>query len=453
MIAAVRRAAVIVVGITVLNACASDTSVVSEPSVTVTTTVTEAAAAAITEATTTTTEATTTTTEATTTTTEATTTTTEATTTTTEATTTTTEATTTTTEATTTTQATTTTTKPPCTFETAIAQALPSVVQVVTDQGTGTAFYYAEDWLVTAAHVVVDAERITLHSDTDTPAELAAWDSTVDVAFLHAPGASGEPIPWGYDTELQPGSELVIVGYPSGVTGSASVTDGRLSRMVQHPGYLTFLQTNAAVNPGNSGGPVINECGEVVGMIISKLVSIDIEGIAYAIGITTIEATVDSLGGTEPEPPPSFDWMSEDATCMDREEQEWLQSVIAELNLIAMVDGHFIELWNQAVAEEWNLVENDPTWLQAAVALSFRYEQPALALLDLLPAPSAGLRDSGHLLRAFGDSVAEFGQEMPRILWSPPVDFGLADDTTALLGDAVESFEAWLDSIARYCTN
>ena len=58
-----------------------------------------------------------------------------------------------------------------------------------------------------------------------------------------------------------------------------------------------------------------------------------------------------------------------------------------------------------------------------------------------------------HLLRAFGDSVAEFGQEMPRILWSPPVDFGLADDTTALLGDAVESFEAWLDSIARYCTN
>ena len=49
-------------------------------------------------------------------------------------------------------------------------------------------------------------------------------------------------------------------------------------------------------------------------------------GIAYAIGITTIEATVDSLGGIEPEPPPSFDWMTEDATCMDREEQEWLQS-------------------------------------------------------------------------------------------------------------------------------
>ena len=359
---------------------------------------------------------------------------------------------TTTTEAATATPSVTTTTELPCTFETAIARALPSVVQIVTDQGTGTAFYFDTHWLVTAAHVVVDAAHVTIRSGArDIPVELDAWDTLLDVAFLYAPGQAGEPIPWAYDTDLQPGTELAIIGYPTGVTGSASVTDGRLSRIVQHPGDITFLQTNAAANPGNSGGPVINKCGEVVGMVISKLVSLDVEGIAYAVGTTTLQYMNDFAALNEADPPAIFDWMIEDATCMNAEEKDWLRSVVYQLNRLAMVDEGFLEVWNQAAEEEGTLVENDPTWLQAAMALSYRYEAPALELLGLFPAPTAALRDDDHLLRTVGESLAEFGGDMPWILGTWPVDFDAANSTLELLEDAAEAITDWTDVIAQYC--
>ncbi len=282
---------------------------------------------------------------------------------------------------------------------------MPSVVQIVTDQGTGTAFYYDTNYLMTAAHVVVDAERVAILDGTrEIPVEIDGWDTTLDVAILYAPGLDGEPIPWADDTALMPGAALAVIGYPTGVTGQASITDGRVSRIVHYPGKVTLLQTNAEANPGNSGGPVIDECGKVVGMVISKLVSIDVEGIAYAVGTTTLDymnAFVYSLEDTT-DKLATFGWMLEDSACMADTEQEWLGSVVDELEALATVYDHFAELWNLAADEEGALVENDPIWRQAVYALSLRFYHPAQAVLDLLPAPTSGLRDNAHLLASSG---------------------------------------------------
>ncbi len=187
----------------------------------------------------------------------------------------------------------------PCTIEDAIAGVLPSVFQVVTERGLGTAFYVGDDEFLTAAHVVAGATEIKLqntnHSEDVT---IVGADPDADIAILSRSG-SGEdgedlqplaPLTIGDSTALEIGERLIIVGYPLfRRVGDASVTLGVLSGRVDEPGsdYVTSLQTDAAANPGNSGGPVIDVCGEVVGIVTSKIVGPAVEGIAYGVAQST----------------------------------------------------------------------------------------------------------------------------------------------------------------------
>ena len=199
-----------------------------------------------------------------------------------------------------------------CTIEAAIAGVLPSVFQVVTDRGLGTAFYIGNDEFLTAAHVVAGATDIKLqnadHSEdvtivgADPDADIAILSRAADDAEDGEPAASPSPaadansaddltpLTIGDSTALDIGERLIIVGYPLFErVGDASVTLGVLSAHVDDPGadYITSLQTDAAANPGNSGGPIIDVCGEVVGIVTSKLVGAAVEGIAYAVAQST----------------------------------------------------------------------------------------------------------------------------------------------------------------------
>lgn len=343
---------------------------------------------------------------------------------------------------------TTATTVPECSLSESIPRVLRSVIQVVTDEGTGTAFYIGDGWFATAAHVVVDTGEVTLHGDRDVVVEVAAYDTSIDLAFLYTPEVALMPqVSWADMSTLEPGVELAVIGYPTGVTGVASATDGRLSRLTEYPGQITFLQTNAESNPGNSGGPVITECGDVAGLVVSKLVDVDVEGISFAVGADTVATFLtDEQVGEE------FLWDTYGGILelCDYTETRWLREVVFELDQILKIDEDFTDAWDIAVEEQWALVENDPTWRQAIIALTFRYEQPALSIVDLLPAPSPTLGESDHLLLGFASAVADFGQAMPRAvrLYDHEARDRAIDDLYA----SFDLLTSWLENVTSHCS-
>ena len=162
-----------------------------------------------------------------------------------------------------------------CSFSKSAPDVAASVFQVITERGTGTAFYVGDDQFVTAAHVVagVGTGQLRLRNAAkDLTAQIVGADFETDIAVLSAPGAGIAPLLFGSVRGLDLGHPLGVVGYPVYEAPSASLVTGVLSRTEDDDTLGTLLQTDAAINPGNSGGPVIDECGRVLGMAVPKLV-------------------------------------------------------------------------------------------------------------------------------------------------------------------------------------
>lgn len=137
---------------------------------------------------------------------------------------------------------------------------------------SGSGFLIREDGLlVTNAHVVADAARIQLRLQDGRRVEgrLIGKDSRVDLALVKIEGVQGLPVlPLGDSNRLRVGEFVLALGHPFGLEQTVSL--GIVSRkgaplQVAAPGF-DFIQTDASVNPGNSGGPLINMAGEVVGV-------------------------------------------------------------------------------------------------------------------------------------------------------------------------------------------
>ena len=346
-----------------------------------------------------------------------------------------------------------------CSLEEAMPRVMESVAQVVTDDGSGTAFYmgdvfgYGGGQFVTAAHVVYDSDTVTLLTPLgQLAAEVLGYDTTVDVAYLQVyPQARWSSMPgleWADTTDLDPGAQVAVVGFPTGVTGVASVTTGRLSRIAAYPGNITFLQTDAAANPGNSGGPLINACGDVVGLVISKLVGIQIEGIAYAVAAATVEDTRTYLMGHEGPSRLIHDWRPETTACLTPEETDWLWDVGRVMDRLDYLSRDFAELLNIAVAEDWALVENDPTWKQAAIIAAFRFDDPARQLLDLLPAPG-DLRESARDLEAVARIFTRLADDLPGAIQTN--NGGARNAALDRFPERKEPWARWINTIFDHC--
>jgi serine protease Do len=138
-------------------------------------------------------------------------------------------------------------------------------------QASGSGFVIRHDgWIVTNAHVVDDAERIQvrLADGRRFEARLVGQDERVDLALLKVE-ASGLPVAaLGDSNRARVGEFVLALGHPFGL--EQTVSFGIVSRkgaplQVAAPGF-DFIQTDAAVNPGNSGGPLVNMAGEVIGV-------------------------------------------------------------------------------------------------------------------------------------------------------------------------------------------
>ncbi len=139
-------------------------------------------------------------------------------------------------------------------------------------QSLGSGFLISADGLVvTNNHVIADADEITvrLSDDTEFPAKLLGTDTKTDVAILKIePGERALPfVKFGNSDELRVGDWVVAIGNPFGLGGTvtAGIVSARGRDIGQGP-YDDFIQTDASINRGNSGGPLFNLDGDVIGI-------------------------------------------------------------------------------------------------------------------------------------------------------------------------------------------
>jgi len=137
-------------------------------------------------------------------------------------------------------------------------------------RGEGSGFIVAPDgYILTNAHVVADASEVTvrLTDRREFTAKVVGVDRRTDVALIKIAGKNLPTVTIGDPSKLRPGEWVIAIGSPFGFENS--VTAGivsAISRSVPDSQYTPFIQTDAAVNPGNSGGPLFNMAGEVVGI-------------------------------------------------------------------------------------------------------------------------------------------------------------------------------------------
>ena len=178
--------------------------------------------------------------------------------------------------------------------------------QSVRSTVTGSGFILTEDgYVVTNYHVVEQASAITVTTQTEDeyPAKLVGHDSTADMALLKIEAQELPAVTLGSSSQLIIGDMVVAIGNPLG-TLSATQTVGYISginREVNTDRNVTnMLQTDAAINSGNSGGPLFNMRGEVVGIITAKYSGssasgASIEGIGFAIPIDDLKRGLEDL--------------------------------------------------------------------------------------------------------------------------------------------------------------
>ena len=173
-------------------------------------------------------------------------------------------------------------------------------------EGIGSGFIINEEgYILTNYHVVKGAQEIsvTLSNDVTTTAQIVNYDENQDVAMIKITDESVEipaTVELGDSDALQPGEEVIAIGTPLSTELSSTVTKGIISATsrsvaVESGVTMNLIQTDAAINAGNSGGPLVNTKGEVVGINSSKISGEAVEGIGFSIPINDIKDKIESL--------------------------------------------------------------------------------------------------------------------------------------------------------------
>ena len=191
-------------------------------------------------------------------------------------------------------------------YEENIASVVSITCSVPGGSSTGTGVILSTDgYIVTNCHVVEDAYAVSidLTDGRNVPATLVGADAVSDLAVLHIQADGLSAAEFGDSNSLKVGDSVTAIGDPLGRSLRGTFTDGIVSainRDVTVGGRtMTLIQTNAALNSGNSGGPLINCYGQVIGINTLKIGnfvdSAGVEGIGFAIPSSTVKVIVDQL--------------------------------------------------------------------------------------------------------------------------------------------------------------
>lgn len=182
--------------------------------------------------------------------------------------------------------------------------------------GTGTGIVMTEDgYICTNAHVVYMGDTdeyaageavevsVLFSDEKEYDAKIVAYDVETDLAVLKIDATGFTPATFGNSDELRVGELVIAVGNPLGFELFGSVTSGIVSALNREISIneknMTLIQTDAAINQGNSGGPLLNSCGQVIGINSAKMSSsygsASVEGLGFAIPINDAKAIIDDL--------------------------------------------------------------------------------------------------------------------------------------------------------------
>jgi serine protease Do len=185
-----------------------------------------------------------------------------------------------------------------------VAMVEPSVVRVNTDLGSGSGVIITNDgWVLTNAHVIEDASwiEITLmNGQTYEGSTEAYWHDFLDIAIVEIVSDRTDfpAAVLGSSADVTVGQEVVAVGFPMGtdLEGQATFTTGIVSAFRNLDGG-EYIQTDAAINFGNSGGPLVNLKGEVIGINTYIWVELGVHGLAWSIPIDDIQPFPEEVTG------------------------------------------------------------------------------------------------------------------------------------------------------------
>ncbi len=161
-----------------------------------------------------------------------------------------------------------------------------SVFLIETDIALGSGFAISENEVITNAHVISDAHTIKIitYSGKEIPAVVTAYDELLDLAVLFVQRGGLVPLTYASSEDIHAGDDVYAIGAPKSM--AYTLTKGIISsksRIIQNQEYI---QVDAAVNEGNSGGPLLSSEGSVLGVITLKMA--DAEGIGLAIPISVV---------------------------------------------------------------------------------------------------------------------------------------------------------------------
>lgn len=180
-------------------------------------------------------------------------------------------------------------------FSGVIEDSIKSVVTVRTDIGQGTGFIIKDDgYVVTNAHVLSGGRQVYVldYEQNEHLTELIGYDINLDIALLKIEG-NYPALELGNSDNVQVGEKVIAIGNPLGL--QFSVSEGIVSAInrVGANELPAYIQTDAALNPGNSGGPLINTAGEVIGINNFKVGSG--ESLGFALESNYIKEAVNGI--------------------------------------------------------------------------------------------------------------------------------------------------------------
>ncbi|GEJ58923.1 trypsin-like peptidase domain-containing protein [Anaeromyxobacter diazotrophicus] len=177
---------------------------------------------------------------------------------------------------------------------------LGSVAEVSCGGNLGTAFFVAPERAATNAHVVCDKDtplRLRFQDGSELVGKTVVLEKRLDLAVIEVPGAGAKPLELGDSTALVPGDGIVLVGNPHGL--AFTVHEGKVSFVGRNLLGHAYVQVNASVNPGNSGGPLLDGRGRAVGIVSMKVTGAD--GIGLALPIEYLRPFAAGLSPATPE--------------------------------------------------------------------------------------------------------------------------------------------------------
>jgi S1-C subfamily serine protease len=166
-----------------------------------------------------------------------------------------------------------------------LPKSIKSTVTIKSKDAFGSGFIISNDgYIITNYHVVSEPEnlRVRLNNEKEYDADIIRVSKIYDLALIKIEANDLIPFSINNSKEIEVATEIYAVGTPTAEDLSQTISKGIISG-IRKSGDSKLIQTDASVNSGNSGGPIIDKNGVVLGVVSSKLKGFGVEGVAFGI--------------------------------------------------------------------------------------------------------------------------------------------------------------------------